>query len=45
MRSTLRLLSTLLLLLSSVQFACAQKLDTLYYDKNGEGISTPAYVL
>lgn len=43
MRNLLRLLSFLVLLLTSVQLACAQKLDTIYYDKNGEGISTPAF--
>lgn len=43
MRKTFRLLITLVLLFTGAQFACAQELDTIYYDKNGEGISTPAF--
>lgn len=39
----MRLFSILLLFFAGVNSVCAQKLDTLYYDKNGEGISTPAF--
>ena len=43
MRKSSRILLTLLLSFYSAQFSFAQKLDTVYYDKNGEGIPTPAF--
>lgn len=43
MRKFLKFSATIALLFLSVHTICAQKLDTIYYDKNGEGIPTPAF--